>query len=68
MKDLISLEEHNKAVQEQIFTPYPKPNGIACPICQNELLDINNNVQLYSCPAQVHVKCSVCDWVGTRFI
>jgi ribosomal protein S27AE len=68
-KKLKSLEEHNSNasnMQWAMMDNSPKPNGIACPKCGEELLDSHPNVILTSMPAQKNVHCSKCDYVGYR--
>lgn len=64
-KTMKTLEQHNQEIQDSAWKPYPRPNGIECPLCKAELLDINSNV-LLSYPGQKEVKCSKCVWTGTR--
>lgn len=55
---LQSLDDHNR--QRQIEMPkYPRPNGIACPKCGNELLDRDGNI-LTSNPPKKAVFCLEC--------
>lgn len=60
-----TLEQHNQEIRDKAFAPYPRPNGIECPLCKSELLDMNSS-ELYSYPPQKEVMCSGCVWTGTR--
>lgn len=69
MKNLKTLDEHNSSArirQMAAMTNGPRPNGIACPKCGEELLDTTPNITLTSMPAQKNVNCSKCDYVGYR--
>lgn len=45
----------------------PRPNGIACPECGEELFDSQPNVVLTSNPPQKNVHCEKCGYKGYRF-
>lgn len=62
MKQLISLEEHNKRATQVNETG---GNGIACPNCGSELFD--NGIVLTSWPAQHYTICKNCNYKGTRY-
>lgn len=65
-KPLIPLEEHNAQAREVYWhRNLPKPNGIACPKCGEELLDSNPDVILPTAPSQLNVHC-VCGYKGYR--
>jgi hypothetical protein len=68
---LKSLDTHNAEARERhriLSSNDPRPNGLACPKCGNELLDTQPNVILTSYPAQKNVGCSSkeCDYRGYR--
>jgi predicted RNA-binding Zn-ribbon protein involved in translation (DUF1610 family) len=66
---LVSLDEHNSiawATQVNMYSNEPKPNGIACPKCGEELMDTNPNMTLTSHPAQKNVHCPKCGYTGYR--
>jgi hypothetical protein len=65
-KQLKSLDEHNEEVMCRHNGEEPL-NGIACPLCGNELMDANTRGVLLSYPVQYEVHCSVCVWTGTRY-
>lgn len=44
------------------------PNGIACPTCRNELVDVDRNEVLTSAPPQYRIRCPACGWGGYRHI
>lgn len=62
MKQLISLEEHNKRVRQVNETG---GNGIACPNCGSELFD--TDLSLLSYPPQYKIFCRNCNYKGTRY-
>lgn len=66
MSKLKTLAEHNAEIQD-IYAAYGKPrlNGIACPLCGEELED-SDNYTMTSSPPQKNVKCSKCVWTGYR--
>jgi uncharacterized protein with PIN domain len=66
---LISLEESDKRVMERLKAfEDGTPNGIACPNCGAELMDINANTLKMSWPAQCDIKCSKCTFKSTRYV
>ncbi len=66
---LMSLEEHNnKAWKRWEHKNDPQPNGIACPDCNKELVDLNPNVVLTSSPPQKDIGCPWCDYRGYRVV
>lgn len=66
-KQLKSLDEHNQEVVMRKRKEEQPLNGIACPLCGNELKDTNPHIELLSWPPQYRVHCSVCVWTGTRY-
>lgn len=66
-KKLIGLNEFNQRVlRENSYSNEPKPNGIACPKCGEELMDSSPMTTLTSYPAQKYIHCPKCDYVGFR--
>lgn len=65
MKKLKTLEEHNLLFFESSES---KLNGIACPNCGEELIDINPNVILTSYPPKTLIGCNSCEFNGDRNI
>jgi hypothetical protein len=49
-----------------MYSNLPRPNGIACPECGEELLDSNPNMTLTSNPAKKSIHCSKCKYNGYR--
>ena len=66
---LPSLREHNSRVVAEYLKSigYPKPNGIACPKCEHELVDSTGET-LLSCPAQTWVHCPACGHKDLRVL
>jgi len=65
-----TLEEHNEESKEFFYKMNdnsPKPNGIKCPKCGEELLDSTPNIVLTSYPPQYNIHCSKCGYSGYRF-
>ena len=64
---LKSLEDHNKEMEEYYrnLHKYPKPNGLACPICGKELAD-SDGVLLISMPPKRRIYCPHCGYMGYR--
>lgn len=44
-----------------------KGNGIACPDCGGEMVDLDDRI-LLSSPPQIRVHCEACGFTGTRFL
>lgn len=44
----------------------PRPNGIACPSCGDELWDTSPNTVLPSLPPKAAVHCPACGYKGYR--
>lgn len=67
---LKSLEEHNTETSNLHWGHFnsnePRPNGIACPNCAEELVDSNPMITLTSFPPKKNVNCTKCDYVGYR--
>jgi len=68
---LKTLDGHNRQKRDQ-YTQLGEMalsgNGIACPLCSNELVDFPQNVMLASMPPQYPTKCvnKECNYIGTR--
>jgi len=43
-------------------------NGLHCPECGEELLDVHPNITLTMHPAQKEVECISCDYKGFRIV
>jgi len=68
---LTSLDEHNSnawSTQVDLYSDEPRPNGIACPECGNELMDSNPMMTLTSHPAKKDVHCPKCEYKGYRIV
>ena len=69
-KKMKSLEEHNTQTGNlywwQFYTNEPRPNGIACPNCAEQLVDSNPMMTLTSFPPKKNINCIKCDYVGYR--
>jgi len=67
VRTLIPLAEHNAAhaAAYRWVTKYPRPNGLACPVCGQELSDETAAV-LLSDPPHKQVVCGHCGFHGTR--
>lgn len=66
MKKLISLKEHDEE-RRNFHDNVPILNGIACPVCEEELYDSSPRISLMSSPPKKHVHCRYCFWKGYRF-
>ena len=65
MKTLDEFNAEKQARWVQINTP--APNGIACPTCGQECQETGNpNQHITGQPPQWKIRCSQCDWKGTR--
>ena len=62
-----TLAEHNDAKRKAYWTKVlPTPNGIECPVCQEELRDSFPRSVLTSNPPQRSVHCPDCGYAGYR--
>jgi DNA-directed RNA polymerase subunit RPC12/RpoP len=65
-----TLEEHNaeRWRDHEVIGSLndPRPNGIICPDCGNELWDTNPMITLTSYPAKKHTNCPECGYRGYR--
>ena len=69
MIHLIPLSAHNAAIVSSTHDPMenePRPNGIACPACAKELIDLHPNSIMLTFPPKKSVFCRKCGWSGTR--
>lgn len=69
VKELISLKDWDNMVRSGVADPMlnqPRPNGISCPKCGHELVDITPNLILLTHPAQKAIRCRKCGWSGKR--
>lgn len=64
LKSLADFNAERRAAYERTMEPHL--NGIACPDCGAELVDVEPSVQLMSLPPQMTVHCPGCGWRGTR--
>lgn len=46
----------------------PRPNGVACPLCGEELSDSYKGVIPGSHPPNVATYCVKCGWSGNRYV
>ena len=68
-KSLTTLEGHNAvawSTHNYLYSGEPRPNGIACPKCGEEMMDSNPMITLTSHPAQKNVHCPKCEYKGYR--
>ena len=68
-KKLKSLDEHNSTAN--VFHSAwnqnaPRPNGIACPKCEEELMDSQPMMTLTSNPPKKDIHCPKCNYRGFR--
>lgn len=66
---LKSLKEHEEGRRESYERRADRrmvPNGIACPQCGSELVDVDRSVQLMSNPPRYNTVCTACDYSGYR--
>lgn len=68
---LKTLAQHNaemnaRNTEETKARKDGKPNGIACPLCKEELRDTFPGLILASIPPQMDVHCPACGWTGHR--
>lgn len=67
MKKLTPLNKFN---QSRLYSTWQdnKPNGIACPECGAELVDMQSNEILTSNPPKIRIRCPVCEYFGYRYV
>lgn len=70
MTTLKTLDEHERERREdferaEAANHYPRPNGIACPKCGEELMD-SDMLVLTSQPPMKNVHCPACGYRGYR--
>ena len=67
MSKLLTVDEHNKMVQERNSNKHL--TGVLCPSCKDaELQFTSPGIKLLSSPAQQHVKCFNCTYKGTIYV
>lgn len=64
LKSLSEFNEERRWFYED--NTKPKPNGIACPKCGEELWDKEPSITYTSNPPQKKVACIACDYEGYR--
>ena len=67
-KKLISLRDHDSEKKfDYMESSFPRLNGIACPLCGEELYDSSSSI-LTSRPPQKNIHCSgkICNYKGYR--
>lgn len=67
MKKLIDLKNWNRFHQFKDEQDINVPNGIACPGCGEELVDVDRSMILCSNPPQYSVICPKCSYRGNRY-
>lgn len=66
-RPLKSLASHNAAAGSFYDRPtVDVPNGIACPACGAELVDVDRSCVLTSAPPKYAASCLACRWRGYR--
>lgn len=66
-KGLVTLQNFNaERIKLYAEAALSKPNGIECPKCGNELMDVNPNDVFGTDPPTMEVACSTCDYRGKR--
>ena len=62
-----TLDEHNaERIRYHGLTSEPRPNGISCPNCGDELVDTQPMMTLTSNPPQKKIGCLKCNYSGYR--
>jgi len=65
-----TLKEHNADIIKRYNALQklnePHPNGIACPVCGNELWDSCPTMILASNPPKLNINCPNCNYTGYR--
>lgn len=63
MEILQTIEDYekNKMEQRKIYYTYPRPNGLECPKCKSEMMDVDDNI-LCSNPPKKYISCSNCKY------
>ena len=62
-KKLKTLAEHNSEKLNSnwdLYSNNPIPNGISCPVCEEEMMDSNPMMMLASIPPKKNVHCPSC--------
>lgn len=68
MKQLKTLDGHNRNQAFIHGLSIPIANGIECPKCSMELVDSTPNEILTTYPPQKNVHCPHCDFKGYRVV
>jgi DNA-directed RNA polymerase subunit RPC12/RpoP len=69
LKELSDHESQKRAEHEAKKTSRLNvPNGIACPNCGHEMVDVNQSFVLTSCPPKYEIRCQRCDYRDYRTI
>lgn len=63
---LISLVDWNAQVSETRSNVTNVPNGIACPDCGLELVDVDKSILILTDPQTLEIACTSCPYTGTR--
>lgn len=69
MSIFTTLEEWNEtqtSMWRKFSSDAPRPNRIACPNCNAELVDPTPNIQISGNPPRLNVECPKCGFKGTR--
>lgn len=66
-EQLVSLKDWNDKCLKPTSTPKDW-NGIACPLCGEELYDSSPEMIMTSSPAQTEIKCNKCLYTGRRYL
>lgn len=67
-KTLIPLDEYNKNQSKRHENDFkPRPSGIKCPRCGQELLE-KTDIMLLSCPPQAQLFCRKCTYVASKLL
>lgn len=66
LKSLIEFNKERMCAYTTASDNKPVKNGIACPDCGDELMDVEPNIILCSNPPQKKIRCVNCDYKGHR--
>lgn len=66
LKSLDSKNAEYRSGWDEFLRNEPKPNGIVCPDCGEELLDTNPFSTITTNPPQKHIHCPKCGYSGYR--
>jgi uncharacterized protein with PIN domain len=66
-RKLVTLRDNDeKRLKHHERVRQPKPNGVACPECGEELVDTEPLEPLNSWPPKKRCHCQACGWQGRR--